>query len=73
MIFNDGFEPFEPEKGHRFDGQKVLLDPYSRAVAVGKNYDRQAAIEPGDNCAHAMKSVVVDTGDYDWEDDASVR
>lgn len=61
--------PFEPEKGHRFDGQKVLLDPYARAVAAGKNYDRQAAARQGDNCAHAMKSVVVDTGDYDWEDD----
>ncbi|MBZ0284340.1 MAG: glycogen debranching protein GlgX [Anaerolineae bacterium] len=62
--------PFAPESGHRFDGQKVLLDPYAKAVAVGKNYDRSAAIRPGDNCAKAMKSVVVDPQAYDWEGDA---
>ena len=26
--------PFEPDKGRRFDGDKVLLDPYGLAVAV---------------------------------------
>ena len=26
--------PFAPEKGRRFDGDKVLLDPYGLAVAV---------------------------------------
>lgn len=62
--------PFAPERGHRFDGQKVLLDPYAKAVAVGKNYDRSAAIRSGDNCAKAMKSVVVDPQAYDWEGDA---
>lgn len=61
--------PFAPEKGLRFDGSKVLLDPYARAVAVGRNYDRQAAIHKGDNCAHAMKGVVVDPRAYHWEDD----
>ncbi len=62
--------PFAPEKGHRFDGAKLLLDPYARAVAVGKNYDRGAAARPGDNCAYAMKSVVVDSSHYDWEGDS---
>jgi glycogen operon protein len=64
--------PFDPAQGHRFDGQKVLLDPYARAI-TDDNYDRQAAARPGDNCATAMKSVVVDidpTRDsYDWEGD----
>lgn len=27
--------PSEPETGLRFDGRKVLLDPYARAVAMG--------------------------------------
>ncbi|MEJ2049573.1 MAG: glycogen debranching enzyme, partial [Calditrichota bacterium] len=54
------YGPFEPENGKRFDGSKVLLDPYARAVIVGDDYDREAAIKPGDNCNHAMKSVVVD-------------
>lgn len=61
--------PFAPESGLRFDGTKVLLDPYTRAVAVGAHYDREAAKHPGDNAAHAMKSVVVDPRVYDWEGD----
>ena len=60
------YGPFDPVQGHRFDGTKVLLDPYARAVAVGENYLREAALGPGDNCAHAMKSVVVDPQAYDW-------
>jgi glycogen operon protein len=61
--------PFTPEKGLRFDGTKLLLDPYARAVAVGKLYDREAAKVQGDNCQQAMKGVVVDPRNYDWEGD----
>ena len=49
--------------------QKVLLDPYGRAVAVPRAYDRTAASQPGDNAARAMKSVVTDSSNYDWEGD----
>lgn len=62
--------PPAPERGARFDPAKVLLDPYGRGVVVPKSYDRVAAGRPGDNTATAMKSVVVDPGDYDWEGDA---
>jgi len=65
--------PFAPEQGHRFDGAKVLLDPYARAVMYGDNYSREAARRPGDNCPHAMKSTVVDLRGYDWEGDAPLR
>ncbi len=65
--------PFEPESGLRFDGSKALLDPYGRAVAVGKNYDRSAAQRPGSNVHCCMKSVVVDTADYDWEGDTPIH
>lgn len=59
-----------PEEGHRFDGSKVLLDPYGRAVAVGAHYDRALAGRYGvDNTREALKSVVVDLSAYDWEDD----
>ena len=60
--------PFEPSKGFRFNKNKVLLDPYTRAVATD-SYDRKAALGPEDNCASAMKSVVVDNSLYDWEGD----
>ncbi|HQG31669.1 MAG TPA: glycogen debranching enzyme, partial [Deltaproteobacteria bacterium] len=61
--------PHDPAKGLFFDGDKLLIDPYSKAVAIGKNYDRPKACIPGDNCAWAPKSVVVDPSCYDWEDD----
>jgi glycogen operon protein len=62
-----------PALGVRFDREKVLLDPYGRAVAMPSTYSRAAASRPGDNAATAMKSVVVDTGAYDWEGDAPLQ
>ncbi len=61
--------PNEPGRGLRFDGEKVLLDPYGRGVAVNARYDRTAAAQAGDNAGTAMKSVIVDPGAYDWEGD----
>ncbi len=63
------YGPFEPEKGHRFDGTKVLLDPYARIVVGQEKYNREAATGFGDNCAYALKGVVADPTTYDWEDD----
>lgn len=67
------YGPNAPERGLRFDGWKVLLDPYTKAVVVPDTYNRQAATKPGDNCAVAMKSVVVDASDYDWEGDQPLQ
>src|SRR5512134_3209847 len=52
--------PFDPALGLRFDATKVLLDPYGRGVVVPAQYGREAARQPGDNAATAMKSVVAD-------------
>jgi isoamylase len=60
--------PFDPANGYRFDGEKVLLDPYAKGIMTDQ-YDREKAIHPGDNAPYAMKSVVVDIHQYDWEDD----
>jgi isoamylase len=65
--------PTEPHRGLRFDGDKALLDPYGRCVAVPSGYDRMAASAPGANTAVAMKSVVADCSGYDWEGDAPLR
>jgi glycogen operon protein len=67
------YGPYEPHDGMRFDGSKVLIDPYGRGVAIGNNYSREAARRPGDNAAYAMKSVVVDPNVYDWEDDTPLE
>ena len=65
--------PHEPEHGLRFDGEKLLLDPYGRGVAVGENYSRTAASAPGSNLGTAMKSVVADRRAYDWEGDTPLN
>jgi len=54
--------------GHRFNRNKVLLDPYARGNL--KNlWLATAAQDASDNVAHAMRSVVIDARGYDWEDD----
>ena len=67
------YGPCAPERGLSFDGEKILLDPYGLAVAVPESYDRQAAAQPGDNSAVAMKSVVADPRRYDWDGDLPLR
>ena len=62
-----------PERGLRFDREKLLIDPYGKAVVGWKKYDRAAACKSGDNCSTALRSVVVDSPDYDWQDDCSLR
>jgi glycogen operon protein len=64
---------FDPASGARFDPSKVLLDPYGRGVVVPRSYSREAARHPGDNCATAMKSVVVDPSTYNWEGDTPLK
>jgi len=58
--------PFDPARGHRFDATKILIDPYSRGVVYGRNWSRMQACGPADNCRAAMKSLVVESGRYDW-------
>lgn len=65
--------PNIPEEGLRFDGEKVLLDPYGRGVAMGANYHRALACRPGSNVHACMKSVVVDPRAYDWEGDQPLK
>jgi glycogen operon protein len=65
--------PFDPVNGQYFDPAKVLLDPYGRGVVVPKNYDRAAISQTCDTTAMAMKSVVVDPLDYDWDGDQPLK
>lgn len=83
-IFLEGIKPgqlygykvygaYNPSEGDLFDGEKLLIDPYARALANGKNYDREKAKMPGDNSASAYKSVVVDPHDFDWDNDEPIQ
>ena len=62
-----------PSRGLRFDADKILLDPYGKGIAMPARYDRDAAANPGDNTPYAMKSVVIETGAYNWEGDVPLK
>ena len=69
--------PYAPEKGHRFNANKLLLDPYAREVVGeyqndprnrGYKADAEHEADPADNAAVALKACVVDT-QFDWTGD----
>ncbi|MFN6535568.1 MAG: glycogen debranching protein GlgX [Nostoc sp. EkiNYC01] len=54
--------------GHRFNKNKVLLDPYARGN-TNALWQRNDALGSKDNVTTSMRSVVIDISDYDWEGD----
>ena len=74
--------PFAPEQGHRFNPNKVLLDPYAKALGRPLKWDdslfghdlsaddaaNDTVASLLENTAHVPLGVVVDTT-FDWEDD----
>jgi isoamylase len=71
---------YDPDQGHRFNHNKLLLDPYARAVAgqirwgdevygyVVGHPDEDASFDSRDSAAYAPKSEVIDPA-FDWGDD----
>jgi glycogen operon protein len=57
--------PHEPEKGHRFDPQARLIDPYAKALA-GR------FLPADDGITRPPKCVVVDDA-FDWQGDRHLR
>jgi len=60
--------PADPGAGLRFNPNKILIDPYARGN-TNTLWIRADACGPQDNLATSMRSVVIDTGNYDWEGD----
>ena len=69
--------PTLPEKGHRFDASKILLDPYATALASPQRLDfgKLCGLEPvspgSDSCPEnpaIVKCLVTESG-FDWGDD----
>jgi len=56
--------------GHRFNGNKVLMDPYARGN-VDTRWVAQKARDASDNVENSIRSVVIDTSHYDWEGDVA--
>jgi glycogen operon protein len=63
--------PYAPEQGQRFNPNKVLLDPYARAV-VGEYRGQPGFQDASDNAAIALKARVVHEL-HDWGIDAPPR
>ncbi|HPW06745.1 MAG TPA: alpha-amylase family glycosyl hydrolase, partial [Burkholderiaceae bacterium] len=73
--------PWRPDRGHRFNASKLLLDPYAREVVGTFEWrdehfggDRKLPMHPDtrDNAAFALKARVVDET-YNWEGDNPPR
>ncbi len=66
--------PYEPAAGHRFDPQKILLDPHAPAVFFPPGYSRAAAARPGANDGGAPLGVLpARRAPFDWGDDPRPR
>ncbi len=66
--------PYNLLAGHRFDPDKILLDPYARTVHFPPDFSREAAIRPGSNAGKAPLGVIhVNQIAFDWSDDQSPR
>jgi len=65
--------PYQPSNGHYFDPDKILLDPYAKAVAVPVGYQRGEMTGRGKAACPSMKSIIADCSRYDWEGDKPIR
>jgi isoamylase len=72
--------PYEPERGRRFNPAKLLMDPYSRAIAGKPNWNTplfgyklghpNADLSRDDrDDARGVPKGVVTTSHFDWEND----
>jgi glycogen operon protein len=76
--------PYTPEQGHRFNPNKIVLDPYARSIGrdirwadelfgyhIG-NPEADLSYDERDNAAYAPLAAVIDTA-YTWGDDRPPR
>jgi len=72
--------PWDPLQGHRFNPQKFLLDPYTKALAGefkttdhlhlsydADHQDKDLVLDPRSNAKVIPKCVVVNQTDFDWQ------
>ncbi len=74
------YGPYEPEQGHRFNPNKVLLDPYAQGIGRKVHWsdanfgyivgdpNEDLSFDPRDNAASAPLGAVIDPA-YSWGDD----
>jgi isoamylase len=76
--------PFKPEEGLRFNPNKLVIDPYAKALAGQVNWnsaifpyqlghgDEDLSFDETDDAPGMQKCVVVNSY-FDWEDDRNLR
>ena len=74
--------PWAPERGHRFNPSKLLIDPYAKAIEGPVQWDNgrtlayadgdDLVIDTSDDAAAIPKSVVIDES-FEWEGDRLLR
>src|ERR1700677_2133476 len=74
------YGPYQPEKGQRFNPQKMLLDPYAKAIARGVTWADELfgygignpaadlSLDERDSAPYAPLAAVIDPA-FDWEND----
>lgn len=78
------YGPYEPERGHRFNNNKLLLDPYAKRITGHfvwtdahfayrtRSARADLSFDKRDNSRSMLKAVVVDDA-FTWGDDRSPR
>lgn len=76
--------PYAPENGHRFNANKLLIDPYAKALSGTVDWDdahfayqigseqQDLSFSPSDSAPYVPKSVVVDQR-FDWLGDKAPK
>ena len=74
------YGPYDPENGHRFNPNKLLLDPYARELAgdIAWNEahfaydlyhdDKDLTFDTRDSAPFTPKCRVIDPNEFDWHD-----
>lgn len=74
------YGPYEPENGHRFNPNKLLIDPYAKAICgtiewndavfgyLPGDEEEDLSFSDTDSAAYMPKAAVIDP-DFDWEND----
>ena len=75
------YGPYDPERGHRCNPAKLLLDPYAKAIegqvdwdqaCFGYNFGDPGSRNDEDSAPHTMRSVVINPY-FDWDSDRPPR
>jgi isoamylase len=76
--------PYEPSAGHRFNPNKLVIDPYAKAIAGQVNWevpvfgyellhpDGDLSFDTQDSARGIPKGIVIDA-EFDWEGDRLLR